>query len=61
MRVSIEKNKANLATLAVVLIGRLRASLPEIAKLGHNKALLRLHQPQDDSVRKGWYEQSAGA
>ena len=57
VRVSIEKNKANLATLAVVPLGRLRASLPEIAKLGHNKALLRLHQPQDDSVRKGWYEQ----
>ena len=57
VRGSIEKNKANFATLAAVLTGRLRAGLPEIVKLGHNKALLRLHQPQDDSGRKGWYEQ----
>ena len=57
VRVSIEKNKANLATLGVVLMGRLRAGFPEIAKLGHNKALLRLRQLPDDSVRKGWYEQ----
>lgn len=57
VRGSIEKDKSRIAASVGELLNCLRESFPKIVKDGHNKALLRLHQPQDDSVRKEWYEQ----
>ena len=52
-----EEDNALFEALVMPLFDRYSADFHKMVRHGHNKALLRLRQLPDASVRKGWYEQ----